>query len=301
MNAESPASGGEPKILGLGDLLAELVGPRLRHPVLTIGLLIAAFEFSFVLVASIQALGEYWLNLNPACVVVAVWGIWTYWHSYAFERRRIRYLQERDRPYRTAFLRDIFPWVVIGFAQMWRSLIHAGFLRRLWDSRGAYLSEPQAAARLGVAIGVAVVAMIIMITAIRDIGIGNAAFLAEFRPPGHFVPVSRGIYAFFPHPLFWSGVLFSGALATIVNTRISYLIVLINAMYAVLYGCLEGRRLGRIFGANYAVYERGLTRRFAGRRRLLPVPSGRTGSKGLGSGHHEISGSRPVDGEQHEP
>ena len=233
-------------------LLSEVGIQGGRHHVAAGALLVAAFEVSFIVLAVAQALGEYAAGVPPVAVVVLVWVVWTWWHSWLFPRNRLRYLQ-RGHAYRTAFTRDIFPWVTLGFCQMWRPLFNGDTLARLMPKPLAFVQTLSPAAVItGVALGSA--ALVTMISAIRSVGIANAAFVPEFRDPGAFVPVERGIYAHFQHPLFWSGIVFSCALAIAISTPTSFAIAGVNLLYGFCYGPLERRRLGRVFGAAYASY-----------------------------------------------
>ena len=233
-------------------LLSEIGIGSGRHHAATGALFIAAFEISFIGLAVAQALGEYALGVPPVAVAVLVWGVWTCWHSWLFPRNRLRYVQ-RERAYRTAFARDIYPWVTLGFCQMWRPLFNGDTVARLMRGPIDFVQTLSPVAVItGAALGSA--ALVTMISAIRSIGIANAAFVPEFREPGAFVPVERGIYAHFPHPLFWSGIVFSCGLAVAIWTPTALLIAAVNLVYGFCYGPLERRRLGRVFGVAYTSY-----------------------------------------------
>jgi len=235
----------------LGVLLGEL-GIESRHQVAAGILLIAVFEVSFVGLAVAQAAGEYWLRLPPVAVVAAVWVVWTCWHSWLFPRNRLAYLG-LEHPYRTAFVRDIYPWVTLGFCQMWRPLFNGETVARLVANPAGVIQTPPVVGIAG-AVTLSLAALVTMILAIRSIGIANAAFVPEFHEVGTFVPVERGIYAHFAHPLFWSGIAFSLALAIATSTRTAFAIAGVNLLYGVCYGPLERRRLGRVFGTVYTSY-----------------------------------------------
>ena len=166
--------------------------------------LIAVFEVTIIGLAVGQAFLERAFRWPPWVVVVCVWVVWTFWHSWIFPRNRLRYLARCEHPYRRAFLFDIYPWVSVGFAQMWRPLVNGSTLQDLIAGRFALHPAP-------VALGLAVCfgALGIVIRAIRTIGIHNAAFLREFVDTETFVPIETGIYGAIMHPLFWAGIAYS--------------------------------------------------------------------------------------------
>jgi protein-S-isoprenylcysteine O-methyltransferase Ste14 len=221
------------------------------RPWLPASLLIAGFEVSFVVLASGQAYLEYRFGLSPVAVLVGVWVVWTLWHSLFFPRRRERYLAYAQRPYRSAFVGDIYPWVTLGFAQMWRPLFNGDELARILAG-GPLLHATPAALTAGLTL--CIFALLIMVRAIRTIGIARAAFLAEFEATEDFVPVESVIYRAFKHPLFWSGILFSFGLALIASTSLAFTLAAINGCYGLLYGRLEDRRLAQVFGDTYTTY-----------------------------------------------
>ncbi|MGH9347928.1 MAG: methyltransferase family protein [Vicinamibacterales bacterium] len=246
----------------LGVLLSEIGIQTARRRRAAGVLLIAAFEISFIGLALAQAFIEYRLGLSPVIVVAIVWAVWTWWHSWVFPRNRLRHLR-RAHAYRAAFVRDIYPWVTLGFCQMWRPLVNGDTLAKLLPAPPVFLEGLSPVAIVAGAV-MSLATLVMMISAIRSIGIANAAFVPEFRDPGAFVPVQRGIYAHFMHPLFWSGALFSTALAIAISTPVARAIAGVNLAYSLLYGPLESRRLRRVFGPAYAAY--------AAQVPSLPVP-----------------------------
>jgi len=239
---ESPAAGLQVLLshLGLGGKWYRAQG----------ALLILAFEVAIIGSAVAEAFLERSLQIWPPLVLAAVWIIWTGWHSWLFPRNRRQYLRESAQPYRRAFLLDIFPWVSIGFSQMWRPLINGDNLGAILDRQP--LPVGPAGVGLGLALGVA--ALLVMIHAIRTIGIHNAAFLREFTESEAFVPIRTGIYGRILHPLFWSGILFSVGLAVAAPTMTSLTMAGINLVYGVLYNRLENIRLSRVYGPAYRAY-----------------------------------------------
>lgn len=220
---------------------------------LSLSLLIAVFEGCFILVAIAQSFLEWALDIPPPVIVGGVWCLWTLWHSYLFPKHRISYLCNYSNPYRIAFVRDIFPGVVVGFSQMWRPLINGNLLQRVISPGELFLINGHPL-RLACVLSLASVGLAVMISAIRTIGLGNAAFLAEFRTPSHFTPIEKGVYGVFANPLFWSGILFSCALAILAPTKTSLMVAAVNILYGTIYSRLEKRRLNRIFGHNYTLY-----------------------------------------------
>jgi hypothetical protein len=219
--------------------------------------LIALFEVTIIGFATAEAFLERALSLPPWMVAAAVWIVWTAWHSWWFPRRRLRYLQRGGSVYRRAFAADIYPWVSVGFSQMWRPLLNGDTLDAILSGRLRLRAAP-------VAIGLTLcfVALGVIIGAIRTIGIHNAAFLREFVEVEGFVPIERGVYTVMMHPLFWSGIAYSCGLAIAVEMRSAYLIAGLNVLYGVLYAPLENRRLTRVFGRTYERYgsrKRGFT------------------------------------------
>jgi protein-S-isoprenylcysteine O-methyltransferase Ste14 len=220
------------------------------RPILWAAALIALFEVTIIGFATGEAFLERGLGLAPWLVVTTVWIVWTAWHSWWFPRRRINYLKQDDNAYRRAFAADIYPWVSIGFSQMWRPLLNGDTLDALIGGR---LVLRGAAVAIGLTICFAGLGVII--SAICTIGIHNAAFLREFVEAETFVPIESGVYRVMTHPLFWSGIVYSCGLAIGVETRSALVIAGLNVLYGVVYGPLESRRLSRIFGSKYERYE----------------------------------------------
>ena len=213
--------------------------------------IIGIFEVTIIGFAVLQAWCEYRFAWPPVAVYTVFWVIWTFWHSWLFLRNRLHYLVG-EHPYRRAFVFDIYPWVSAGFSQMWRPMINGDTLGRLLH--GNFTLHP---ASVTAGMLICVVSLLIIIQAIRDIGIHNAAFMGEFVDSESFVLLRNGIYKFVTHPLFWSGIAYSVGLAISISTRTAYEIAGVNVLYGVVYHCLEDRRLEQIFGASYKAYRRG--------------------------------------------
>src|SRR5262245_11677817 len=118
---------------GLSILLAEIGVTRRRLPAVI--LIIALFEVAIIGFAALQACVEHALGWPPIITFIVVWIVWTWWHSWLFPRRRLLYLTRYKHPYRRAFILDIYPWVSIGFSQMWRPLLNGDTLDRLLAGR----------------------------------------------------------------------------------------------------------------------------------------------------------------------
>jgi protein-S-isoprenylcysteine O-methyltransferase Ste14 len=236
-----------PESSGLSILLTHL-GIN-RRPILAGTFMISVFEVTIIGFAIIQAFAERALGWSPVVLFLAVWIVWTWWHSWLFPRRRLRYLARFNNPYRRAFVTDIYPWVSIGFSQMWRPLINGDTLER-------FLAGHLKLSLIPVTIGLSIcfASLGIIILAIQTIGIHNASFLREFVEPDAFRPVQTGIYGAVMHPLFWSGIAYSCGLAVVVLTPRAILIAALNTAYGLLYIRLENRRLSRIFGTPYDSY-----------------------------------------------
>jgi protein-S-isoprenylcysteine O-methyltransferase Ste14 len=232
---------------GVATLIEALGGGS--SPRLSTAVLIGIFEVTIIGLAIGQAWLERRLGLAPWVVLAAVWAVWTGWHSWLFPRRRIRYLQMGDDAYRRAFVADIYPWVSLGFSQMWRPLANGDTLERAFS--GGWQFD---AVRVVVGLALAMAAFLVIVFAIRTIGIANAAFLREFVEPESFVPVEQGIYARMMHPLFWSGIAYSCGLAIAVGTTAAYELAAVNLVYGVIYVPLENRRLRNVFGKRYESY-----------------------------------------------
>ena len=232
----------------------EALGIRTSMARLTGGLIVGVFELSFVAVCVFQAWAEESLGLSPVLVVGGVWVVWTYWHSVLFPRHRIRYMQRAELPYRAAFVRDVYPWVTLGFSQMWRPLFNGNALA---DFPAVLAPAPPALlwVRLAVSAAIATVAVLVMIDAIRTIGFSNAAFVSEFVGAGSFRPIARGVYGRLRHPLFAAGALYSVALAVAAFTPTAFSIAAVNCVYVCVYSRLEDRRMRLVFGAAYTAYE----------------------------------------------
>jgi protein-S-isoprenylcysteine O-methyltransferase Ste14 len=232
---------------GVATLLAQLGVSS--HTVLAAAVLVLAFEFAIVGFALAEAAVELLLGLPPWVIFGAVWLVWTAWHSWWFPRRRLQYLAREQNAYRRAFVLDIYPWVSVGFSQMWRPLLNGNVLGDVLAGR--FRIEPVTTV---VGLTLCFSALVVIIQAIRTIGIHNAAFLREFVDVQSFVPIERGIYSKVMHPLFFSGIAYSCGLAIAVNNPTAYVIAGLNLAYGVLYVPLENRRLRRVFGQPYERY-----------------------------------------------
>lgn len=239
---------------GLATLLAQL-GMDTR-PVLSAVLIVAAFEATIVGLALAEGFGERALGVPPWVTLTVVWTIWTAWHSWWFPRRRLQYLERAKNPYRQAFIFDIYPWVSVGFSQMWRPLLNGETIGAALTGRFSLQPLP-----VMVGLGLCFVALAVIIGSIRTIGIDNAAFMREFVRVDSFVPIERGIYRVMMHPLFFAGIAYSCGLAIAVGTSTAWLLAGLNILYGLVYVRLENRRLRTIFGQPYERY-RSRARRF---------------------------------------
>jgi protein-S-isoprenylcysteine O-methyltransferase Ste14 len=213
-----------------------------------------AFASAMVAIAGCQAIIEWRLGVPDVVMVVAVaalWGAWTVWHSVVFPRNRSRLLRNRH-PYRSAFLRDIFPGIAIGFSQMLRPLVNGAVLDSLVIHRpltsGPWLLTWVVAAILLASAGAMFVA------AWRTLGTARVGFVEEYRAADRFEPDRRGIYGRVRHPLFWAGALVSAGLGLLAGSPTGLAIAGVNLGYAVAYNRLEDRRLRIVFGSSYTVY-----------------------------------------------
>jgi len=232
-------------------ILLENLGIQTRSHVIAGVLIVLAFEISILGLAAAQAFVEQRLALSPWILLSIVWIVWSGWHSWLFPRNRLRYLKKYSHPYRQAFVVDVHPWVSLGFSQMWRPLINGENLNAIMSRRPLVSSS---APSLAVGLSLCVTALLVIIYAIRTIGIHNAAFLREFVEPETFAPIRAGIYNRVMHPLFWSGILYSVGLGIAVGRRSALIVAGLNCLYGLAYNQLENRRLGRIFGAAYHSY-----------------------------------------------
>lgn len=234
-------------------LLRYLGLPWAERTLLWTSVLILAFHTLVLSFGLLGAVVERWLGLHSLAWTLAVWSLWTLWHSVLFERNRTRYLRETVYPYRRAFVFNIVPGAAVAIAQMWRPLLNAETATIILAENGVLppFSNPKAV--LGVTI--CVVAVALLTSSIHSLGPADAAFLSEYVETEKFVPVESGIYATSRHPMFWSGVLFSAGLSLWLQTQEAYLLAGANCAYALIYNVLEDRRLLRVFGHSYALYK----------------------------------------------
>lgn len=224
---------------------------RTRWPRLWVPALAAAFS---VLVVAFGAAGtavESLFGVNPLVLAALGWAAWTYWHSVAFGRNRMRYLRDPGNAYRKAFFFNVLPGAAFAIQQMWRPLLHTETLLDCFR-RGSPPSVPGLLPASGVAL--CVLATLTLIVSIRSVGAANAAFLAEYVETDRFEPFDQGLYSRGRHPMFWSGVLFSIGLSLWVQTPTAFLLAGLNALYGLVYNRLEDRRLVRVFGTSYRRY-----------------------------------------------
>ncbi|HLY83258.1 MAG TPA: methyltransferase [Acidimicrobiales bacterium] len=216
------------------------------------------FSATMVALAVAQALVERRLGLSggvSVVIVAGVWAGWTYWHSFAFLRHRERYLAQLSRPYRRALVFDLYPGMSVSFSQMLRSSWNGANLRA-----GRVLPQlPHNAGRaIEMAAGwlLAAGAFTVFSAAWLTLGTARVGFVPEFVGTDVFVPLRRGPYRSVRHPLFWSGIGLSCALALISGTATALAVAAVNFAYGIVYNTLEDRRLGLVFGQRYSSYAR---------------------------------------------
>jgi protein-S-isoprenylcysteine O-methyltransferase Ste14 len=235
----------------------------LRHYLLrrVTGLAIWAFFGGAMLVlAAVQALLEQAAGVSgtgTVVIVAAVWAAWSYWHSVLFGRHRQKYVACLSTPYRRAFVVDLIPGLTISFSQMLRPALNGANLR----DHATLLQLPHggaALARFGAGGLLLLVAFVLFESAWLTLGTARVGFVPEFVEPESFTPLRKGPYGHVRHPLFWSGIIFSAALALFCNTGVAVAVAVVNGIYGVVYNMLEDRRLQLVFGERYGSYARGL-------------------------------------------
>jgi protein-S-isoprenylcysteine O-methyltransferase Ste14 len=207
-------------------------------------------------IAAAQAVVEAALRFGTvqvALVGIAVWSSWTMWQRVLFGRARVRFLRNGDRAYRSAFLSHIFPGITVGFSQMLRPALNGVNLRNdavfpRWPDSGFEAISMVAGWALLVA------ATLLFAAAWRVLGTARVGFVPEFIAPERFTPVRSGPYGAVRHPLFWSGVFCSLAIALICPSPAAFVLALINLGYGLIYNQLEDRRLVAVFGPAYGDY-----------------------------------------------
>jgi protein-S-isoprenylcysteine O-methyltransferase Ste14 len=207
-------------------------------------------------IAAAQAVVEAALRfgiVRIALVEAAVWVAWTIWHKVLFGRARIRFLRNGDRAYRAAFLTHIFPGITVGFSQMLRPAWNGVNLRNdavfpRWPNSALDVVSMVAGWALLVA------ATLLFASAWRVLGAARVGFVPEFITPERFTPVRSGPYGAVRHPLFWSGVFCSLAIALICPSPAAFVLAFINLGYGLIYNQLEDRRLVAVFGPAYGDY-----------------------------------------------
>jgi len=218
-----------------------------------------SFGSAMIAIAAVQALFEQAVRASTlivAGIVILVWIAWTVWHSHLFAIHRKAYLAAGiPHPYRRAFVRDIFPGITVGFSQMLRSALN-----------GANLEEGHLLPHLAAGSAGRVIQALGMVTflgaftlfafAWGALGAARVGFVPEFGDTTLFEPVRRGPYGHVRHPLFWSGIGVSWALALVWMTADGLIIAAINTAYGLAYNVLEDRRLVLVLGERYRVYSK---------------------------------------------
>jgi protein-S-isoprenylcysteine O-methyltransferase Ste14 len=218
-----------------------------------------SFAAAMVLIAAAQAAVENALRFSASQIValfVTVWIGWSVWHSFLFEWSRLRLLRsDAACAYRKAFLCHIFPGITVGFSQMLRpawngdNLSSNSVFPRWPTSAGSFVS-------LSLGSLVFILAFALFASAWQTLGAARVGFAAEFVSVDGFQPLRRGPYRLVRHPLFWSGIMISWAIALVCNRPIGYVLAVLNVLYGLAYNFLEDRRLQIVFGENYAAYAR---------------------------------------------
>ena len=228
------------------------------------------FGLGMLVLVSVQALIEGAAGVNSAgtvIIVAIVWMAWTYWHSVLFPRHREKYVAHLAMPYRRAFVVDLIPGLTISFSQMLRPAVNGPNLHMAAVIPGLPHS---AAAGVWFAMGalLVLVALALFGTAWRTLGTSRVGFVPEFVEPESFIPLRKGPYAYVRHPLFWSGITFSFALAFLCDTTVAFAVAVVNGCYGLVYNLLEDRRLRLVFGERYSTYAREVPRIVPSRLRV---------------------------------
>jgi protein-S-isoprenylcysteine O-methyltransferase Ste14 len=220
------------------------------------------FGLGMLVLAGGQALFEEAVGVNAVgtvVIVTIVWAAWTYWHSVLFLRHREKYVVRLSMPYRRAFVVDLIPGLTISFSQMLRSAVNGPNLR----THAVIPRLPHSAAadvRFAIGTLLILVAFTLFETAWRTLGTARVGFVPEFVEPESFTPLRKGPYAHVRHPLFWSGITFSFALALLCHTGVALAVAVVNGCYGLVYNALEDRRLRLVFGERYGIYAREVPR-----------------------------------------
>jgi protein-S-isoprenylcysteine O-methyltransferase Ste14 len=275
---------------------------QVLRPLAAIGVWVS-FSIAMVGIAAGQALIEYWLRLPAVAVILAVgavWVMWSWWHSVLFGRHRSSYLRSSSNPYRRAFLVDVFPGIAVGFSQMLRPSWNGSNLRlgAVWPHL-PHSAGDGAIILTGWFVGLCSLAL--FAAAWRTLGAAGAGFVSEFVRSGEFRPTRAGPYGHVRHPLFWSGVGVSWALALVSGTKVGLWIAVLNTGYGLLYNQFEDRRLIAVFGDRYREYAETVPHivpRLV-TKHLAPVSHHRAAimpSNGVETEASELSMSRPATG-----
>lgn len=223
----------------------------------SVTVVVSVFHITFLALLVALAVLEYRLGLHPLVLTVAIWVVWTFWHSYLLESSRRRYLRSPGNAYRKAFIRNILPGASVAIAQVWRPILNGEVLAG-WESGTLHPFLPPYTPLVLAGLAGSVVSVVLLTRSVQTIGLANAAFVPEYVGTDSFQPRRTGLYALGRHPMFWSGVLFSACLSLVAATPASYMIAIVNVVYGTVYSHLEDRRLCRVFGRSYMEYKEAL-------------------------------------------
>jgi len=224
-----------------------------------IGTLVAFFVAIHYLLVS--------LGVDPVVVQIGEWLIWLTWLAIVFPASRTRTVNTTPH---SAYRIDLIRQIVPGFAAI-TAINFAPIAEQLLRSaEKGYLDSPLTDSPLALVLAVALLALggVLVLTAVRAIGLPAAAFLEEYQPQP---PAQRpiGPYAWIRHPIAVGGMCVMTA--TTLAFGVSGGIWVVNILMLAVYGPLEDLRLQKVFGCR-SDYSRTVPRFIP---RLAPARPGR--------------------------
>lgn len=184
------------------------------------------------------------LGIDAVAIQIAEWLLWLTWLAVVFPASRTRTVGTSPR---SAYRHDLIRQIVPGFAAI-TAINFAPTAERLLDSAEAgpwvspLVDSPLA---LGLAAVLLALGGVLVLYAVRSIGLPAAAFLEEYQPsPPPQRPV--GPYAYIRHPIAVGGMCVMTASTLVLG--IGGEIWAVNILMMSAYGPLEDLRLRKVFG-----------------------------------------------------
>lgn len=235
-------TGAATQIFGAGTLLSTLEWKPNRLSFLRFCCLIGALLGTFL---TVTVLIEQLTPIPKVALQVALWAGWLFWLGYLLPRHQQHDLALGGNAYQRAFWRELCFGIGLNFTLLLRPFV-VGVLEQ-----GSLVESPWA---LAGGLLLAVLGLLAILDAARQLGISCAFFVYEYTPGGPPMVVDRGVYGLVRHPLLLGGISLSVGLGICVGSPAALELVAVNTAVLLPYLPIEDHRCCNAVGAGYRRY-----------------------------------------------